>query len=108
MHDVHLSYGRTRHFDVVLSSCPDEELRQTGCTVYFRVKDASGSKLENADVSSGSWPHAKTDEYGRVRVPLGIGKMEAFTVSLAGYVEKSLEIPCKVPIELERDVVLQK
>lgn len=105
--DVTLAYGRTHHFEVILNPCPDADLVRTACSVYFRIRDATGAALTNAVVRSSLGYSATTDEYGRAELPLAIGKTSTFTIARSGFGEKQIVAECKGPVELDREVTLE-
>jgi hypothetical protein len=110
-HPVSIS-GLVLHLDeplrltVQLNQCSNDVWRD-GCLVYLRIRDPSGSPVENATLVSSSVVPSSSDRFGRVTGNILKGN-SSVVLKKAGYVELRIPLACPASEEIDKEIIFER
>ena len=106
---LRLRLGKPMDLTVRMNGCPPDIWGGSLCSVYLRVREPTGARVEGSSLSFGpSEPAVVTDEFGRVGNSLVAGSSISATLSKVGYVSQHFSLSCKQSEDIEREVVLER
>ena len=105
---LRLRLGQPIHLTVRLNECPPDVWGGSSCSLYFRVREPEGRKIQGVGVSlgRGSLPSI-TDSFGRAGSTLLGGTTTVATLSKEGYVPEHVPVHCAHSEDIDREVVLK-
>jgi len=105
---IELRMGHTINLIVRLNECAPD-LWRSGCSLYFRIRETTGSPLEGVSVSLGAERiDGTTDRFGRIEGFLMTGTSATALIKKQGFTTETTTTRCEASEEIEKDVAMKR
>jgi hypothetical protein len=100
--------GQPIRLTIHLNECPPDVWGGSSCSLYFRVREPTGRRIEGVRVSLGIGSTLSiTDGFGRAGSTLVGGTSAVATLSKEGYASEQVRLYCPHSEDIDKEVVLK-